>query len=72
MQKIQAFFKYGDEDSMEYEYDPQMEQALAFRLLHGLCGKYRLWKGCRTMAVGNVFDEDVEINGSKETDNYTY
>ena len=24
------------------------------------------------MAVDNVFDEDVEINGNKETDNYIY
>ncbi|MFO7837918.1 MAG: TonB-dependent receptor [Desulfosalsimonadaceae bacterium] len=35
-------------------------------------GKYRLWKGYLTMAVDNVFDEDVEINGNKETDNYIY
>jgi iron complex outermembrane receptor protein len=35
-------------------------------------GKYRLWKGYLTMAVDNVFDADVEINGNKETDNYIY
>jgi iron complex outermembrane receptor protein len=37
-----------------------------------ITGKYKLPLGFLTFAVDNVFDEDVEVNGNKETDNYVY
>ncbi len=37
-----------------------------------LSGKYKLSKGYLTFSVDNVFDEHVEINGNKETDDYLY
>jgi iron complex outermembrane receptor protein len=35
-------------------------------------GKYKLPKGYLTLGIDNVFDQEVEINGNKDTDNYVY